>query len=171
MGANAALLLTGAQTLGTYTSQRQQAGAVLASGAYHQRLANWNADRAERDAALVEQRGQRDANLQRVATRQTIGSQRAAFAAQGVEVNDGSALEVQADTAMLGELDALMIQSNAAREALGYKAQAATYRQQGIYTGMAARSEASRLKTASFNTLLTGATDMYRIYDDKKRGG
>lgn len=53
-----------------------------------------------------------------------IGSQRAAYAAQGIDVASGSSVEVQADTAKQGELDALTIRTNAAREAWGYRVQA-----------------------------------------------
>jgi hypothetical protein len=49
-----------------------------------------------------------------------IGSERASFAAQGVEISSGSAEQVQEDTAYQGELDALAIRTNAAREAWGY---------------------------------------------------
>lgn len=171
MSVNAAMLLTGAQALTTAQSQFQQAGAVLSQGRYHQRLAKWNADQTERDAAFVLERGQRAANRQRQDAKGLVGSQRAAAAASGVEVNDGSALDVQADTAALGELDATTIANNAAREALGYKAQASGYRQQGIYEGLAARNQAGALKTAGYSTLLTGAANVASQYKRKQEIG
>ncbi len=48
------------------------------------------------------------------------GRQRAAFASNGILLGEGSALTVLEDTAMLGELDALTIRSNAEREATGF---------------------------------------------------
>lgn len=57
-----------------------------------------------------------------------IGAQRAAYAAQGIEVDSGSALDVQADTAYQGEVDALTIRSNAAREAWGFKVESESTR-------------------------------------------
>jgi len=59
-----------------------------------------------------------------------IGSQRSAYAGQGVDIGDGSALEVQMDTAHQGELDALLIGLNSAREAWGYKVEAQDQRNQ-----------------------------------------
>lgn len=56
--------------------------------------------------------------------KQTIGAQRASYAAQGVEVSNGSALAVQEDTAYQGKLDALQIQTNAAIAAWGYNVEA-----------------------------------------------
>lgn len=69
-------------------------------------------------------RGRYDADIQRLRTAQGIGTQRAAQAANGGEVNNGSNAMLQEDTAALGELDALTIQNNAAREAYGLKVQA-----------------------------------------------
>lgn len=75
-------------------------------------------------AAEAKARGRYDADIQRMRTQQMIGTQRAAGAASGGDVNAGSLAEMQDDTAMLGELDALTIENNAAREAYGYKVQA-----------------------------------------------
>ncbi len=72
-------------------------------------------------------RGEFEADQQRLKTRAAIGTQRAGFAGNGVDVNSGSAALVQDDTAALGELDALTIRNNAAREAWGYNVQADQY--------------------------------------------
>lgn len=60
-----------------------------------------------------------------------IASQRAGFSGQGVEVDVGSGLEVQQDAAYLGELDAMQIRQNAAREAWGYSVEAIDLRKRG----------------------------------------
>lgn len=69
-------------------------------------------------------RGRYDADLQRLRTGQAIGTQRTAQAANGGLVNEGTNAVLQEDTAQLGELDAMTIQNNAAREAYGLKVQA-----------------------------------------------
>lgn len=101
------------------------------NGKYMDKVAKVNAGismRASRDAV---KRGNIDADEQRQETGQLIGAQRTAFASNGVDVNTGSAGQVQNDTAALGELDALTLVNNAAREAYGYKVQAMDQRQQG----------------------------------------
>ena len=55
------------------------------------------------------------------------GEQRSQLAASGVELDSGSASDLQADTAMLGEFEALTIRNNAEREAYGYRSAASTY--------------------------------------------
>lgn len=94
-----------------------QAGAAASNARINASFANQAADDATK-------RGAYDADLQRIRTAQNIGTQRTAQAANGGDVNSGSNALVQEDTASLGELDALTIANNAAREAYGYKVQA-----------------------------------------------
>lgn len=77
-----------------------------------------------RAATDAKQRGLKDADLSRVGTQQLIGSQRAAMAASGGQVDTGSNAILQQDAAQLGEFEALTIANNAAREAYGYQIQA-----------------------------------------------
>lgn len=83
-----------------------------------------NAGYAQDAADDARARGRKDSDLQRIRTSQMIGTQRAAGAASGGDVNQGSNAIMQEDTAMLGEFDALTIENNAAREAYGYEVQA-----------------------------------------------
>lgn len=91
------------------------------------------------------QRGAREADQARLDTQQAIGSQRVAQAASGGEVNTGSNALAQQDTAQFGELDALTIANNAAREAYGYEVEA---------TGL--QNQARALKKGAKNAPLTG---------------
>ncbi len=100
-------------------------------GKYLDKVAKVNAGISDRAASDAIARGSLEADQQRDYTQQVIGGQRAGFAANGVDVNTGSAGIVQNDTAALGELDALTIINNAAREAYGYRVQAMDQRQQG----------------------------------------
>ena len=79
------------------------------------------------------------------------GRQAAVFGASGAEINTGSSLEILADTAQFGELDALRIRNNAEKEAFGLLAGAAISKAQGIN----ARTS-SFLKAAG--TLITGGS-------------
>lgn len=94
-------------------------------GDYQSALLNQNALYKRRAADETIAAGNTSADWQRVRSKQAIGTQRTAQAGNGIDVNSGSAAQLQDDTAMLGELDALTIQNNAAREAFGYRVQAA----------------------------------------------
>lgn len=93
-------------------------------GAFNSSMLNQNAGFKEQAANETIAAGNTSADWQRVRTGQAIGTQRSAQAANGIDVNSGSAAQLQDDTAMLGELDALTIANNAAREAYGYRVQA-----------------------------------------------
>jgi len=58
------------------------------------------------------------------------GTQRAAFGASGVVVDEGSALDVLQDTAEFGEIDALTIRRNAEIEAFGFDFRATQLRRE-----------------------------------------
>jgi len=104
---------------GAMQGQQQSAAAIGQASALKQNAAYLN--RAANDARY---RGVVDADTQRVQTQNLIGTQRAAMASNGGVVDDGSNAIIQQDTAQYGELDAMIISNNAAREAYGYEVQA-----------------------------------------------
>lgn len=97
-------------------------------------------------------RGVFEAATRRRATRRLLGGQRAAMAAQGLDLSFGSASDIQGETETIGALDALMIKTNAAREAWGLQSQAAMTRYEGKLKLRASKWQA-------FNTLLAGGAD------------
>lgn len=88
----------------------------------------YNANVADLQAADALDRGADQESKFRSSVRGLIGTQRSTAAANGVDVGVGSAVDVQADAAYLGELDAQTIKANAQREAWGFKEQAADLR-------------------------------------------
>ncbi|MCO7513713.1 hypothetical protein NJF44_01335 [Pseudomonas guariconensis] len=141
MGASA---LIGAQ-------QAQQQGAATAEANLQ------NAAFADAAASDAIKRGEFEADQSRIDTRAMIGAQRAGFAANGIDVNSGSAADVQDDTAALGEQDALTIKNNAAREAWGYRTQAQQNR-------MAASNARRSGQAGMFGSLLTAGAQGARAY-------
>lgn len=124
MGATAALaVVAGGTAMSAYGQMK--------SGSDTNKLFQQNSQIAEYQAQDAEARGKVSEKLSRRQTEQVIGAQRTSLAGQGVDVNRGSALDVQADAAYLGELDALTIRNNAAKEAWGYRMQASDLTQRG----------------------------------------
>jgi len=97
-------------------------------------LLDFNAHIADLQAEDATQRGAEAESRFRAGVQGLIGSQRAGFAAGNIDVSVGSAVDVQADAAFLGELDALTIRQNAAREAWGYKVEAVDTRKRAEIT-------------------------------------
>jgi hypothetical protein len=94
------------------------------------RTANANAALADQQAADALARGQSNEFNQRLKTAQLKGTQTARMAANGVALDSGSPLDILTSTDVMGEADANTIRDNAAKEAFGYKSQAANYRAQ-----------------------------------------
>lgn len=146
-----AIVGTGATVVG----QRSAARAAAASSMR-------NADIARRAAADALKRGDVEIEKIRRDTGRIIGRQRAFVASAGAAVDEGSALEVLEDTAMLGELDVLIAKNNAAREAYGLETQSLSF-----------LDEAASIKAASpwqtGGSLLTGASNA--LYGYSAMGG
>jgi len=141
---------TGASMLG-----QQQAASQKASEAnYKAAVDRNNAIIANRNAEDARKRGELAANQQRQKSKALQGSQKAALAAAGVLVGADSALVLEADTAALGELDALTIRGNAEREALGLEARAMNFTASSQLNSMAASNAGGGF--AMLGTLASG---------------
>ena len=109
------------------------AGAAY-SGAAAEAQANYQAQVARNNAVIAERKAQDAIRLGKVEgdkrrrlTRSRISLQRAKLAASGQLVDAGTALDLTVDTAAFGELDALTIESNARRQAQGFRYQATNF--------------------------------------------
>ena len=115
---------------------------VKKMGKFNRAMAEWRA----RDAM---QRGHESEYLSRRRIKKTIGGQRAAYAAQGIRVDTGSARDVQFETHNIGEIDAMNIKINAIREAYGHRMAGLGF----DYKGSMALAQS---KAKSVDTLLAG---------------
>ena len=130
-------LAVGANTLiGTAALAPTALGAVssYSQGKSQQAMYNYqaqvdkqNAEIANKNAAQERQIGIEEARLQRFKTLRAVASQQSAMAANGMDVTQGTSLDIIQDTAAMGELDALQIQSNYEQKALAYEQQANNY--------------------------------------------
>jgi hypothetical protein len=97
------------------------------------------------------------------------GSQRAALAANGVDLGVGSAAEVQASSDLVYEIDRNQIESNAIRSAWGYRTQGMNYTNQA----QANRTSADSISpsVASTTALISGASQVAdKWYSYNKQG-
>lgn len=71
---------------------------------YQAQINQENARIAQKNAATERQTGIEEARLQRMKTLQVIGSQKTAMAANGMDITQGTSLDIIQDTAAMGEL-------------------------------------------------------------------
>lgn len=87
-----------------------------------------NAKFAEMQERDTLRRGKDMASARKAEASRTKSSTRAKMAAQGIDIDSGSAADVQSDIELAGELDAIQIENNAYREAFGFKVDASQSR-------------------------------------------
>lgn len=166
-------LMAGSTALSAYSAHKQGDAAKKAAKATSEaaesqaQVYDFNAAVAELQSADAIERGAEAEAKFRQQIRATIGSQRAALAGGNIDVSFGTAADVQADAAYLGELDALTIRTNAKREAWGYQVQAANYQKQAEVTRKAGdqaiatgAAQASAANWQAAGTLLTGGASL-----------
>lgn len=128
MGAIAA----GATVLQGYQSYQQ--------GKFERGVSEYNARQQENEAIRTRNKGVEQENRLRRQTAELIATQKTQAAASGVDVSSGSALQLQQDSALQGEVDALTLRQNFQDQAQSLDDQAALTRQQGKNAAKAGRN-------------------------------
>lgn len=164
------LALTIGSTLLGAAGQVQQANASAKADRYNAQVQEMNATLADRRARDAVERGQADEQRKRTEVSRVAGAQKAAMAANGVDVGFGSPLDTLVDTATMGELDALTIRSNSYREAYDYKVDAVNQRAGASLNRMKASAETTGGYLAAAGTVLTGAGKGYQQYRSPQIG-
>ncbi len=147
------IALVGGAALGAVSSFKQ--------GKQAKGQAKVNAAINEIEAQDALEIGAQDEARYRQDVAQVMGAQKAEIGARNAE-RSGTALDLIADTAAIGEADAMTIRNNAAREAYGLRVGAQQFRR----AGNAAYSNA---KFQAGSTLLTGAAQSYGYYKSRTR--
>jgi hypothetical protein len=162
--ASMGLQLGGAATsaVGSFYSARNQRDNLKSQAD----LAEINARIAELGAeSALNQGKQQVANLTLQAGR-LKSSQRAAMAANGIDLGTGTAVEIQASTDLMKEIDADTARSNALRSAWGYRTQAANQRNTADMARASARSISpfGSAATSLLGSASSVASSWYMLY-------
>ena len=152
VGAAAAIASTALGTVSSIQQGKQQ----QAMYNYQAKVAQENAEIAKKNADTERQTGIEEARLQRMKTLQAVGAQQTAMAANGMDVTQGTSLDIIEDTAAMGELDALQIQTNYERKALAYEQQAGNYTNQANMDAISGRNAYTAGKINAVATGLNG---------------
>lgn len=105
-----------------------QAQMMREQSALQQRINEMNAKYAEIDAYNAEIMGETEIAAYQVQIDQTVGEQRAGYAAQDVDVNFGTAKEVQEETKLVGFLNQIQMRRDARAKAMGLRREAGNIR-------------------------------------------
>lgn len=170
----AAAISVGTSLVGFAMQAKGQSDAAKAQAGQYQYQAAVDRNNkiiSDRQAADAIDRGKADEESHRRKVNSIKADQRVGFAARGIDLGSDVVTETLADTAMLGELDALTIRSNAARESYGYQVQGMNYEASALNNTTAAKNAKSAGKTSVFTTILSGASTLGGQYADYKQKG
>ena len=123
---------------------------------YQAQVEQQNATIAQNNANQELAIGKEQERRQRLKTAQIAGEQKTAIAANNLIVNSGTALDTQADTAYMGEMDALMIRYDAQRRADAYKQQSLNLQSQSQMTSLAGKNALTSSYLGAGASLLGG---------------
>lgn len=113
----------GTSAYGTYESGQATSNAA----SYQAAVAQNNSIIANQNAAYAEKAGTAQAEATSLKGAATAGKIKAAQAANGIDVNTGSAVNVRASQAETSQLDTETVLNNAELQAYGYRANATNY--------------------------------------------
>ena len=132
-------------------------------------MAEINARISEMGAQSALMQGQHETARLTLNAGQLKGRQRAALAASGVAMGEGSAREIQASADILKDIDKNTIMANAVSQAWGQRMQAVNYQNEGLF----ARANAKGIKpfASAATSLLGSATQVASSWYQFKNTG
>lgn len=130
-----------------------------------------NAELSRRAADDARTRGQEEENRLRAHVRQTQSSQRVGFAASGIDLGSDVVLDTLADTAYVGELDAMTIRDNTAKDVWKYNVEAQNYESSAGMKVSAGKNAKSASWLDAGSTILGGAATISDRWAQYKKTG
>jgi hypothetical protein len=148
-----------------------QAEAIRQNAEYQRQVGDMNARFAEVDAYEAEKFGYTEVGRYQNIIDSTVGEQRANYAAQNVDVNYGTAADVQTETKLSGFLNQLELQRQAREKAMGFRREARNLRLGTSLTVTGAQTNAAAAETSGLlNAAATGLSgyERYNVKDNTK---
>ena len=147
------LALAGAGMVQSVMGAQAKSQAEKDAYAYNAQVERNNAKVAEMQAQDALQRGAKEQQNQRMKTAALKGNQRASMAARGLDLSEGSPLDILTTTDFMGERDVRTIGDNAAKEAWAARQRAAGATASADM--LQSRSDAEDPGYAAFTAMLT----------------
>ena len=169
--------------VGNYFLSRTQARSMKQQFEYQRDMSRINAENmkraergAERTAQSVLDQGQKAIGNLTMRAGKVKSAQRAAMAANGIDLGEGNAAEVQATTDLMKEIDSNTLEANAIRSAWGYRMEGINratdvlnYESQARMQG--ATGDSISTSQAGMNSLMSGATNVASNWYALRRSG
>jgi hypothetical protein len=155
-GLGLGLLGAGVSAMGTL----EQGQATANAANYQAQVSRNNALIAEQNAGYATAAGQRHAADTSLKGAATMGRIKSSQAASGIDVNTGSAVDVQAGARTAEKLDTETVLNNAMLQAYGYRSQATGYKAEAGLHEAEAKQAPEGAELAAAGGLLGGASGL-----------
>jgi hypothetical protein len=127
-----------------------QAQALKLQGLWQRNQHEFNAEMAQKEAKQIREIGKKEAVRQGQRDSKLLGQQRVALAAQGIVVDEGSALDIQEETRDISNEDQMTIVNNARRSAMGLEMDALQSRVLAQNAELTGRIKGSQARSEAF---------------------
>jgi hypothetical protein len=154
------LVGSGIGAIGQASGAQQTAQANAAAASYQAQVAANNQIIANQNAEYATQAGEQQATVEGLKNRSLAGTLRTDIAANNIDVNTGSAADVQTGQRQAGLLDVQTVRQNAALQSYGYRTQASNFGAQQGLQQLAAANDIQAGNIAATSSLLSGATSV-----------
>lgn len=148
----------------------QQGAAAQKAANYQSAVAQNNATIQKQNADTATQVGDVQAENKLMESGQHAASIRAAAGANGLDANTGTPLNLQSDTAKIGQVDAMTIRNNASRQAYGFQVQGMSDTAQSQLDIAQGQNASAAGTIGAFSSVLSGASsvsDKWAMYESK----
>lgn len=146
----------GISAIGAIATGLESSSATKAQGDYEASISRTNAAIAGVQQRQALQIGDIEASRKNIQTESTVGSERAAQGASGIDVASGSSALIRASTEGVGAIDELTIRNNAARQAWGYQTEAIQDTYQGQFAKLTASAKSQQALLTSGLQAISG---------------
>jgi hypothetical protein len=167
----AALALTAVGTGVAADSAIQSSAAQKSSADYNAQVAKNNAQLASQNATVAVQQGDVAAQQQYLEGTQRMGGIIAAQAANGIQVNSGSALQVQGDQARTTQQNVQATQYNALDTATGFRNQAIDFGSQSGLDTAEGQNDATAGALGATSSIIGGASSVSSKWASYQQNG
>lgn len=149
----------------------QSGNAQAAAANYQAQVNNQNAQIAAQNATAATQAGNAQAEQEMMRNAAQQSRIRAEVGASGLDVNSGSAADVQSGQGIIGNLDVLTIRNQAARQAYGYETQSTGFSNQAQLNTAQAGFDKTAGTIGGIGSILGGASSVGSQYLNYQKTG
>ena len=136
---------------------KQEADAIAQQSRFEAQSLEFQSEIVQIQKREILKKSQEDIGFRQQSTSRLLGNQKVNLAAQGIEIDSGTSLEIMEQTREAGARDVMTISNNAWRKGWGMDVESQTFRSEAEFAGLSGKAKArSTLATGGLAAAKTG---------------